>query len=134
MGAVNGGMGGNTMRKNLYDVYENNIKIREKMTCTDISELTGIKNSAIFAAMDRGGICNKHGNKYSFKLAGVCGTAQETRDRTVVTNIKPKLNDYRTMTDGMIKQWENMNEAAEMIRSGKGKIVRIHGAKQVVRC
>ena len=134
MGAVNGGMGGNTMRKNLYDVYENDIRIKEKMTCSDIGGLLGIKTNAIFAAMDRCGYCKKHGNKYSFKLAGVCGTAQETRDRTVVVNLTPKLNDYRTMTDGMIKQWENMNEAAEIIRSGKGKIARVCGVKQVVRC
>ena len=122
------------MRKNLYDVYENGIRIREKMTCTDISELTGIKNSAIFAAMDRRGACNKNGSKYTFILTGVSGEGKETRDRTVVVNLTPKLNDYKTMTDGMIKQWENMNEAAEMLRSGKGKIVRVHGVKQVVRC
>ena len=122
------------MRKNLYDVYENNIKIREKMTCTDISEMTGIKSSAIFAAMDRHGACNKNGSKYTFILAGVSGEGKETRDRTVVVNLTPKLNDYRTMTEEMIKQWENMNEAAEMIRSGKGKIARVCGVKQVVRC
>lgn len=121
------------MRKNLYDVYENNIKIREKMTCTDISELTGIKNSAIFAAMDRGGICNKHGNKYRFERVGVSG-AQVPKELIVITNPKPKIVKYATMTDEMVKEWKNMNEAAEMIRSGKGKIARVCGVKQVVRC
>ena len=122
------------MRKNLYDVYENDIRIREKMTSTDAGNLLGIKPSAIFAAMDRQGVCKKHGNKYSFKLVGVCGAKQGPRDLTVVTSIKPKMIDYKTMTEEMEKEWINMTQAKDLLKSGWGKIVTRHGIKQVVRC